>query len=686
MPKFLYFLALVCISTTGFNQSRLIDSLKISVWKQQDAGKRAAMLEELCFQFFSSSRQDSLIRYFPILKQEAGALDDKRLQALALFYESQSWFRTDSAKFFESSTLSIELSKKNNCSDCLALNYLGLGLKFRNLVLYNNAIESLGQGLAVMEGRTSKRILEITASTHITYSVVLHYQGKYSDGLQHALEAAKLGEQLRDPHIRQKAYNSLSAIYGELYSPDNNFGTEADRQHYKALAKFYMLKTYEGSLLVSSKKTSAVAAYNLGLFFSESNQMDSSDLFLNEAIRLGVESKYNELLSNAYNVKGGNAAKTLPDSAMLYFDKAIEFAVAADFSSNQATAMISKASLLQAKGRRNEAMKLAEQALVISQQSDVQATTLNAYKLLAELYEQNGNSTKAFEYFKKHIAVKDSLVSADNYARIEGLKARYDSELKDGEIRSLSQTSAIQALEIRQRNSTVIALVGFILLAGVGVYLLVRQRTIAQQQKQLNLENRFLRFQLNPHFLSNALVSIQRFLFETNAQQAGDYLARFSRLMRQFLEYSRKDTITIEDEIEVLRNYMDIQKLSFSNGFEYEILIDARLDVSADKIPPMFAQPFVENALEHGIKGMTNGKLLIEFKKSENFVSLMIRDNGKGISTEESKAGRISLATTIIQERMALLNRSRKEKISIGIVKPPDGQGTEVNILLPIYS
>ncbi len=186
--------------------------------------------------------------------------------------------------------------------------------------------------------------------------------------------------------------------------------------------------------------------------------------------------------------------------------------------------------------------------------------------------------------------------------------------------------------------------------------------------------------------MSNALVSIQRFLFETNAQQAGDYLARFSRLMRQFLEYSRKDTITMEDEIEVLRNYMDIQKLSFANGFEYEILIDDALDVSADKIPPMFAQPFVENALEHGIKGMTNGKLLIEFKKSGNFLALTVRDNGKGISSEESKSGRVSLATTIIQERITLLNRSSKEKISMNMVKPSDGQGTEVNILLPIYS
>jgi tetratricopeptide (TPR) repeat protein len=679
--------ALVALSIVFADaQNRLIDSLKTKWSKETNQATKAAVLEELCFQFFSSPRQDSLKKYGVILTEDAKVLSDKKLAALATFYESQSWFRSDSARLFELSAKSIKQSEEIACKECLAINHLGRAVKYRNLLLYDDALLSLTSALAIASNPSSKRMNELKAAIHIIFSVVLHYKGKYSAGLEHAMEGKRLADELQDRYIQQKVYNSMAAIYGELYSPDNNFGTDADRLRYKALAKYYMIKTYEGSLTVSNKRISGIAAYNLGLFFSEAKQLDSSAIYLNNAIRLGLEVNYHELLSNAYNVKGGDMAKIKPDSALIYLEKAIYYAHEANFASNEASAMISKASLLQELGRKKEALKVADEALKISMRADVPATQLNAYKLLADLYEQAGNKALSYKFFKNHIAIKDSLISAENFARIDDLKARYDSELKDGEIRSLSQTAAIQALEIRQRNGMVIGLVSFILLAGIGIYLLVRQRTIAQQQKQLNLENRFLRFQLNPHFMSNALVSIQRFLFDTNAQQAGDYLARFSRLMRQFLEYSRKESIPIEDEIEVLRNYMDIQKPSFANGFSYDIHVDDQLDISDDKIPPMFAQPFIENALEHGIKGMTDGKLYISFKKFGSFVELIIRDNGRGVTEQSKQSDHISLATTIIRERIELLNRNSKEKIDMKIGSAMDGNGTEVTILLPIYS
>jgi len=665
-------------------QNLLIDSLKAEWLKSSSIEKKATILEELCFQFFYTARQDSLDVYASQLKGVAVQSEDKQLEALALFYESQSYYHRDSAKIFEFSGRSIILAEQLKFKECLSLNYLGQSLKYRNLMLYKEGLESALKGLHLTEGQRSKRFLEIKAALHTNASVLLHYQGNYSDALQHALNAVRLGEQLKNLYIAQKAYSSSAGIYGELYSPDNNFGTYTDRLRYKTLAKYFMLKAYEGSLVVSSKRVSAVAAYNLGLFFSEANQPDSSKFFLDAAIQLGIQSNYYELLSNAYNVKGGDLAKSYPDSAMYFLNKAIHHAAAVGFISNQATAMISKATLLNEMGRTEEALALAEEALELSLQSEVQATQLNAYKLLSQLHEVRGDNDKAYAYFKKHIEIKDSLISAENYARIEELKTRYDTELKDSEIQNLSKTTAIQQLTIRQRNFTVIGLAIFIVFASGGVWLYVRQRNLVQQKKQIDLENRFLRFQLNPHFMSNALVSIQRFVFERDQQQAGDYLARFARLMRQFLEYSRKDVIPIEDEVEVLRNYLDIQKLSFANGFEYQITVDASLDVSAEKIPPLFAQPFVENAIEHGIKGVPNGKIAISFSKSDQFVELVISDNGKGI-TEPTPGGRKSLATTIIRERIDLLNKVSKQKITLKIGEPVNGQGTSVHLLLPIY-
>jgi LytS/YehU family sensor histidine kinase len=190
---------------------------------------------------------------------------------------------------------------------------------------------------------------------------------------------------------------------------------------------------------------------------------------------------------------------------------------------------------------------------------------------------------------------------------------------------------------------------------------------------------------LDPHFLSNALVSIQRFMMDNNTAQASTYLTKFSRLMRQLLEYSREELITIEEEIDLLRNYLDIQKLRLKDKFEYEIRIDKSLSISECRIQPMFAQPFVENAIEHGVSGMENGKIEIAFSALGDELVLEIRDNGKGI-VPGSLMEQASLSTKIIRERIALLNKANKKPIQLDIGNLASGSGTRVQLILPIYS
>ena len=683
-----YLICSIAAYQQALAQGDLYDSLRLAIRKAPSASQRSIALQEICHQFFMSSRQDSLSSYFPLLNDDAKKLKEEKLIALAGFYVSQSFFRAiDTVRFFETAFSALRMAKESNCFECLALGHLGLGLKYRNLQQYPKAVEQLKLGLTIVQNLKEKKRDAVKSYLHLTLSAVHHYQGKYAEALRHGLDGLRMAESLNDLNLMQKGYNSLSAVYAELYSPDNNLGTAPDRQRYKGLAKKYMIITYEGSLLVSSKRASGVAAYNLGLFYSEEKKVDSAAYYLDKSIVLGRESGFSELLSNAYNIKGSDCAESKPDLALLYFNQAIAYAEESGFISNQATAMISKANIFQRLGQQGAALKLAQEALALSLQSDVTATTLNAYKLLAELYEQSGNPIRAYAYFKKHIAIKDSLVSQENFAQIEELKAQYDVELKDSEIKNLNQTASIQALEINQRNVVVLSLLIFILLASVSIWLYIRQRNIAQQQKHLDLENRFLRFQLNPHFLSNALVSIQRYMFDNNVQSAADYLSKFSRMMRQFLEYSRKELITIEDEIEVLRNYVAIQQLGLIHGFTFNLTIDEALDVEADKIPPMFGQPFIENALEHGIRGMINGILDIRLLKREGFLLFEVEDNGVGMNnTKPETTNHVSLATTIIRERMELLNKGRKEKIRLSITVPHLGAGTLVQLWLPIYS
>jgi sensor histidine kinase YesM len=227
------------------------------------------------------------------------------------------------------------------------------------------------------------------------------------------------------------------------------------------------------------------------------------------------------------------------------------------------------------------------------------------------------------------------------------------------------------------------------LFLAISAYLLYKQRSLKQENIQTEIEQRFLRSQLNPHFIFNALLAIQNFMLKNNAQAAALYLTKFSKLMREILETSRHSYITIFDEVEMLTNYMDIHKLRLNDAFEYEINIDENIDPESDSIPPMFIQPFVENAIEHGISHMEHGGLVsLSFKKEISFISIEVLDNGGGLS-QEPNATKLhrSLASTIIAERIALFNKTIRHKIALTVeeVKGENGEvlGTCARLKVP---
>lgn len=205
-------------------------------------------------------------------------------------------------------------------------------------------------------------------------------------------------------------------------------------------------------------------------------------------------------------------------------------------------------------------------------------------------------------------------------------------------------------------------------------------------------KNDLLRTQLNPHFLFNALSSIQLFLInQGQGFLALEYLSKFAKLMRRILENSRKDFVSLEDEISTLRHYLDLQKMRFDNGFEYKIDVQVDGDLSEIKIPPMFAQPFIENSLEHGISSLKDGRILISFEQHKDLMRFRVEDNGIGISRAaamKQNDGHVSMATKITKDRIELLRQQLKKNISF-IIKDRLNDtneviGTEVIFEIPI--
>ncbi|OJJ22068.1 hypothetical protein BKI52_08495 [marine bacterium AO1-C] len=196
-----------------------------------------------------------------------------------------------------------------------------------------------------------------------------------------------------------------------------------------------------------------------------------------------------------------------------------------------------------------------------------------------------------------------------------------------------------------------------------------------------------LKLQMNPHFIFNAMGAIQNYMITNDTRHSSIYLAKFSKLMRAVLENSRQEYISLNNEIEMLENYLSLQNLRFEEGFDYRITIDEQLDTEFIAIPPMFAQPFIENAIEHGIARLKkNGWIQINFSLHEKVVILKITDNGVGIENsietkQTQKKVHHSLATTITQERIDLYRQSLKKNITFEVKSLK--QGTQVIFHLP---
>jgi CheY-like chemotaxis protein len=209
------------------------------------------------------------------------------------------------------------------------------------------------------------------------------------------------------------------------------------------------------------------------------------------------------------------------------------------------------------------------------------------------------------------------------------------------------------------------------------------------KQKASDLEMLALRAQMNPHFIFNCLSSINRFILKNESEAASDYLTKFSKLIRMVLNNSKNSSISLDEELEMLRHYLDLEKLRFQNSFEYKISYPDHIEIHSVYIPPLLLQPVAENAIWHGLMHKEGpGILEINFGLEDNYLNCYLIDNGVGRQKAESFKSKSvekqkSLGTQITAERIALNNKDNNPSdFNIEDVVDPEGQpaGTRVTL------
>jgi hypothetical protein len=298
--------------------------------------------------------------------------------------------------------------------------------------------------------------------------------------------------------------------------------------------------------------------------------------------------------------------------------------------------------------------------------------------------EFNEKSTEALHrYDKKQLSLKIIL-----------LQREYENELLARDARLLETDIERKSLQLSRTRLILILIGGSSLFIILFLYWYFQRIRLKSSLKILETEHALLRSQMNPHFLFNMITSIQNFIVKEQPQKASLFLSRFSKLVRNILDHSSEEFIPLEKEIETLEHYLELQKNRYGDLFEYTISIDEQLDEFNTRIPAMMLQPFIENAIDHGIKPKkAKGQIDIRFVQKGEEIWVEVEDNGIGrAKAAELESGQIhnkhlSRATFLIQQRINVLNRKYHIKIYFEIIdlenEKGEPTGTLVRIILP---
>ncbi len=341
------------------------------------------------------------------------------------------------------------------------------------------------------------------------------------------------------------------------------------------------------------------------------------------------------------------------------------------------------------------------QALIsLAQETEKNRALADAYLQLSEIYEKQNKKKLALEYFIRYNATEDSLFKEEKRKQINDMEAKYENEKKQKEIALLKKNTQLQELEIDKQRSNMYAIGGsslFLLLLIAGIYNRYHLRQKARHrsrqealQKQLSdLEQKALRTQMNPHFIFNSMGSIQGLMLEEKVDAAGEYLTKFARLLKQVLENSGKKYISLSDEINSLELYLSLEQMRSEHKFQFSLAIADDLDGDKLSFPPLLIQPFVENAIWHGIKHKKgSGNISIDIQSNDpDHLICRVTDDGIGREKARSLAHsqHRSLGMKISRQRIALMGLSEQSDIRIIDLynEHNEAAGTRVELVLP---
>ncbi len=572
-----------------------------------------------------------------------------------------------------------EIAKNNNFQEQLALIYSTLGVRYRNRSEFNKALEVHDKAVEIARTLNDKSL--ITKYLNLL-AVVYRRMDENKNALDLHLEAMNIAESIHDTFQTAVSYNGLGNVY-----------TNLKRYH---VSIEYFKKSLEISKQQNNKLGLAINYNNIGESVKAIGLVDSALVYFNKS--LDYNTQINSTGGKAINYNSiGDAYKLKKqyNTAINYLEQALIFNKQSRDKINISVsyAILGETYLLTKNYYKG--IKNLDSGLKIAQEIGSKYQIESCSRLLSTAYEALNNNKKALEFLKTAKIYKDSIINEENLRHLVAVEASQNLKQTQNKIQLLNNKTELQNKLISVQKKTLLGtfILAFVLI--IVVILSFRQLKLRSKYNNILMQQRLLRTQMNPHFIFNALSAIQVYILENDMQKSSQFLSDFASLMRQVLRSSEYEYVPLKDENKMLGYYLELQRLRFAYPFQYNIHIDENINKDDVLIPPMLTQPFVENAIEHGIKSIgEKGVINIRFFKQNNTIKIEIEDNGIGWKASQ-KARSIgskheSMAIKITNERLDVIKKMTHKKAKFKIsdlqdIKPGES-GVLVQFELPIIS
>jgi len=693
-------LCLLILSNSVMAQTAEIDSLRSLLQTAKDTN-RINILNDISCNFYSTN-YDSVIAYANQAYNESKQINYLKGVSVSLVRSRVYAQGKGDVKLIEhyltlQIPLSMHLKDYNavvNSYEILAASSLSKGLYKKALEIFDSAMKYVAltyedcRGLGFRYTDNESHYSVIYASKGSIYKTIGDYEKAY-EMLKKSLE---LSQKVKDTlWYSNRMYWSLSRLgiffedigefesSAEYFKQADKFGNEAysgwDNQNFFSKARAYYNKgNFDSALycykIYLDKEEKRLAGYGGG----------SGDSVFLAKIYIGT--------------KEFNKAIELLQRALIQYQTSTKAAYELSVLALLPKAYLGKNDLANALLYATDFVQLAEKIGVKPQLRD-------GYQILSEIYGKKGNKDKANLYYRKYAELKDQIKTDEFKQKLQLYKAEEREKQKLGAIEQLKKekqwlTSGIILLAI-----SIASFFGFIWMQrkyNTKKRLLQANEMAlkhAEDEKKIaSLEMLSLRSQMNPHFIFNCLNSINRFVLRNDTESASNYLTKFSKLMRMVLENSKQVLIPLEEEVKCLELYIQMEQFRCKNSFSYYVKYHDGVNTEEGMIPPLLLQPFVENAIWHGVnpkKG--DGRIGIEFFQKEEALYCVIKDNGIGRKKASELKSQLSehhksMGLQITKERLAILgeNDSKESPVEIEDLYDENENASGTKVTIRIFS